>query len=511
MLSNIESIYYILPEVVLTATIAFLFFVTFFRSKDERPSVLRQGFLQKTGGQAGQANLYGNLAIFGIILSLVSIIPISSLQNTSLFLGLLSFDGIGLFFKFIFGISAILTIIFAQKSKDLEKSDAPSYYILILMLTLGMNLLAMASNLLMIYLSLEMVSIASYLLAGYVSGVRRSTEAALKYVIYGGVASGVMLYGFSLIYGMTGTLHLSEIAEFLRINSIDKTVLFIALIMSLVGLGFKIAAFPFHMWCPDVYEGAPTSFTAFLSVGPKASGFAVLIRFLLTGLFVADGSRFIDIQSIGASEVIALLSIATMTVGNLVALRQENIKRMLAYSSIAHAGYMLMGLAAMSQSAIQAVLFYFVVYLVMNLGAFLVVIIVANQFGVEDIEAYEGLGTRSGIGAAVAVAMTLFMFSLIGIPPMAGFIGKVYLFKAVIEGRLYFLAVMGALNSVIALYYYMRVVKVMFFSPAPDESPLHRTGFRYGTVLAVLAVLTLYLGVFWQPIAEWVEASTQML
>ncbi len=495
ILGNVESLSFILPEIILTATLVAIFFVTFFKGKTT----------------ATARNLYGTIALAGVVLSLAAALPLYEREATGLFFGMISFDRMGLFFKFVCGVAAALVIVFSQRSRDLAKSDAASYYMLILVLTIGMYFLAMAANLLMIYLALEMVSIASYLLTAYVGPVRRSSEAALKYVIYGGVASGVMIYGFSLLYGLTGTLQLAEIASYLQFNPADRSVLFLGAIMALAGFGFKVAAVPFHMWSPDVYEGAPTPFTAFLSVGPKAAGFAVLIRFLFTGFFWGDGTQFVDIKAIGLAEVIALLAMATMTVGNLVALRQENMKRLLAYSSIAHAGYMLMGLAAVNQASIQAILFYLVVYLVMNLGAFLVVIIVANQFGVEDIDDYKGLSSRGGIGAAVAVAMALFMFSLVGIPPTAGFIGKFYLFKAVLSSELHVLALIGALNSVVALYYYMRVVKVMFLDPAPDETVLTGIGIRYGTILGVLSVLTIYLGVFWQPVAEWVAASAQLL
>ncbi len=495
MLGNLESIQFILPEIVLAGTIVLLFFLTFFKGAEKQPST----------------SIYGSLTLIGIIISLAVAATLHSKESAMIFMGMASFDGMGLFFKYIFGVAAVLTVILSQRSKDLAQSDSPSYYILILVLTMGMNFLAMASNLLMIYLALEMVSISSYLLTGYSGSARRSTEAALKYVIYGGVASGVMIYGFSLFFGLTGTLQLNEIAEFLQFNATDRAVLFLALIMSLAGFGFKVAAFPFHMWSPDVYEGAPTPFTAFLSVGPKAAGFAVLIRYLLIGLFFADGTEFIDIKTIGISDVLSYLAIATMTVGNLIALRQQNMKRLLAYSSVAHAGYMLMGLAALNQAAVESVMLYMVVYLVMNIGAFLVVIIVSNQFGVEKIADYAGLSSRGPRGAAVAVAMTLFMFSLTGLPPTAGFIGKLYLFKAVISSELYVLAVIGALNSVIALYYYMYVVKVMFFDKAENEDLLAQPGLSYSTLLGALAILTLYLGVFWQPVAEWVQASTQML
>lgn len=495
MLSNLDSLMYVLPEAILTATIAVLVVMSFFTvGREKMPGLL-----------------FSNTALIGVVLSLIATVWVSSLGPATLFMGMVSFDRLGIFFKFVFGVAALIAIIMSQKSRDLQGADAVSYYMLIVILTLGMNFLAMAANLLMIYLSLETVSISSYLLTGYVGHVRRSSEAALKYVIYGGVASGIMVYGFSLLYGLTGTLQLAGIADFLRFNPTNRLVLFLALILSLAGFGFKVAAFPFHMWSPDVYEGAPTPFTAFLSVGPKAAGFAVLIRFLLTAMLHPAGDHFIDIKSIGIAEIISLLAIATMTVGNLVALVQVNLKRMLAYSSVAHAGYMLMGLAALNQEAVNAVMLYLVVYGIMNLGAFLVVIMVANQFGVEDLDGYKGLGLRGGSGAVVAVAMSIFLFSLTGIPPMAGFVGKFYLFGAVIRSGLYWLALIGALNSVIALFYYVRVIKVMFFDAPADEAGFARPGLRYGTVLGVLSILTIYLGIFWQPLATWVQASAKVL
>lgn len=495
MLSNLDSLAYVLPEAILTATVVVLIVMSCFTvGREKMPGLL-----------------FANTALIGVVLSLAATVSVSSLEPATLFMGMISFDRLGVFFKFVFGLAAIIAIVMSQKSRELQGADAVSYYLLIIVLTLGMNFLAMAANLLMVYLSLETVSISSYLLTGYVGRVRRSSEAALKYVIYGGVASGVMIYGFSLLYGLTGTLQIAEIAEFLRFNPTDRLVLFLALILTLAGFGFKVAAFPFHMWSPDVYEGAPTPFTAFLSVGPKAAGFAVLIRFLVTGLLYQSGDQFIDIKSIGVAEIISLLAIATMTVGNLVALVQVNLKRMLAYSSVAHAGYMLMGLAALNQEAISAVMFYLVVYGIMNLGAFLVVIMVANQFGVEDLDGYKGLGMRGGSGGIVAVAMSIFMFSLTGIPPMAGFVGKFYLFGAVIQSGLYWLALIGALNSVIALFYYVRVVKVMFFDAPADETRFARPGVRYGTILAALSILTIYLGLFWQPLATWVQASAKVL
>jgi NADH-quinone oxidoreductase subunit N len=262
------------------------------------------------------------------------------------------------------------------------------------------------------------------------------------------------------------------------------------------------------MWCPDVYEGAPTPFTAFLSVGPKAAGFAALIRFFLMALARPGEEGFVAIKAVGWEEMIVILSIATMTVGNLAALFQTNLKRLLAYSSIAHAGYMLMGFAALNQEALSAILFYLVVYLIMNIGAFLVVIVVASQLGLEEVDGYKGLGRRGGLGTVLALMMSIFLFSLTGIPPMAGFAGKFYLFGAVIRAELYWLALAGVLNSVVSLYYYVRVIKVMFFDEPTDARHIALPTLSHSFVVSLLAILTLYYGLFWNNLAVFVNKST---
>jgi NADH-quinone oxidoreductase subunit N len=276
------------------------------------------------------------------------------------------------------------------------------------------------------------------------------------------------------------------------------------------GLGFKIASFPFHMWCPDVYEGAPTPFTAFLSVGPKAAGFAALIRFFIVGMTEPGQTGFLLVKSVGVVEMLTVLAIATMTIGNLAALVQNNMKRLLAYSSIAHAGYLLMGFAALNTEALNAVLFYLVVYLIMNIGAFLVVLVISNQLGIEDINGYKGMGRRGGRGTFLAIVMTIFMFSLTGIPPLAGFIGKFYLFGAVMRAEMYGLAIAGVLNSVVSLYYYVRVVKVMFFDAPDDQRDIQIGSTSQTWVVTALAGLTLYLGLFWNGLATLTVKSTGM-
>jgi NADH-quinone oxidoreductase subunit N len=314
-----------------------------------------------------------------------------------------------------------------------------------------------------------------------------------------------MIYGLSLLYGLAGSLDFSAIRSSLVSNRVSGAMLFIAFSFILTGLGFKIAAFPFHLWSPDVYEGAPTAFSAFLSVGPKAAGFAVLIRVLYQVFGLGSASEVVPLAHFDWTFTIAVISALTMTVGNLAALPQRNIKRLLAYSSIAHAGYALMAVASQSPFGVSAAFFYFCVYLLMNLAAFLVVIVVANEHYSERLEGYEGLGWKGAQGAFLASAMAIALFSLAGIPPFAGFIGKVYLLLAVIRKgpSLYWLAVVAVLNTVISLYYYARIVKMMFLSRrvkgAPLSAPTVERSLSYA-VLAVLTALTVLFGVYWTPL-----------
>jgi NADH-quinone oxidoreductase subunit N len=360
----------------------------------------------------------------------------------------------------------------------------------------------------MLYLSLELVSIPSYLLAGYLKGRESSIEASMKYVVYGATASGVMIYGFSLLFGLTGTTQIGEMGRALAQGK-AALPMYLAAAMVTVGFGYKIAAVPFHMWSPDVYEGAPTPVTAFLSVGPKAAGFAVLVRFFYTVFASPDAAT--GVWSLSSSVdwtlLFAVLSAATMTVGNLVAINQKNVKRLLAYSSIAHAGYMLMGFVLLTPAGLKAILFYLVVYLFMNLGAFYVVILVANGTRSEDIADYSGLGSRAPFAA---VSLAVFLFALTGIPPFSGFIGKVYLFAEVINRGVYWLAMVAAINSAISLYYYARIVKVMFLEDPKESAELSVPAFPRA-VLCLLAVPTLVLGVYWEPVIRVAENSVKLL
>ncbi|HVY46331.1 MAG TPA: NADH-quinone oxidoreductase subunit N [Minicystis sp.] len=437
----------------------------------------------------------------------------------NLFYGLLAFDHFSNLFRIVFAFVTAAIVVFSvpETSRYAEKHgtnairDPGEFFTLLLVLALGMNLMAESRNLLMIYLSLELVSVISFVMAGFKLNDGKSSEAALKYVIFGGVASGIMLYGMSWIFGLTQSLNLGEIAA--RVSALTQAqgkvpeVVFVGTICMLAGFGYKISAAPFHMWTPDVYEGAPTPVTAFLSVGPKAAGFAILIRFFSDAL----GANATTMASTPWPIVAGCLAMATMTVGNLSALGQDNVKRMLAYSSVAHAGYMLLGFSVFSQAGIASIVFYVVTYCLMNLGAFLVVMAVAEQSeGDESIAAFRGLGRRAPI---TAIVMAVFLFSLTGLPPLAGFVGKFYIFSALIRAGgtwNWTVAVVGVLNSVVSLFYYARVVRAMYLEKGERTEP---TEVRpvFGATSIVLAVPTLVLGIYWAPVYDFVARSLSMV
>jgi NADH-quinone oxidoreductase subunit N len=447
------------------------------------------------------------LALAGIAAAAAgfALLPLDTPQT--LFSGMIAVDGTAVFFKGLFLAAASLGVVFGAVSDEVPEGRAAEYQVMLLSLTLGMSLFAASRNLLMIYLSLELVSLPSYVLAGFRRGDKASSEAALKYVVFGAAASGMTLYGFSLLYGMAGTLDLAGIGNAVVARTAEAGIagrlgLLVACLLSFAGFGYKVAAVPFHMWCPDVYQGAPTPFVAFLSVGPKAAGLAALMRFLYVGF----GGGATSIGAFPWAEVLGIIAIATMTIGNLVAVHQDNVKRLLAYSSIAHAGYLLMGVAVGTAAATRAVMLYLPIYLLMNMGAFLAVQVVRDRSGSEDISAWRGLGSRSPVLAAL---MAIFLFSLTGVPPFAGFIGKFYVFAAVLEtGRTFFYAValVGVLNSVVSLFFYARIVRAMYLDKAADGAAPMPAGRGYAGLLALLAVPTLVLGVWWTPLADVVGA-----
>jgi NADH-quinone oxidoreductase subunit N len=427
---------------------------------------------------------------------------------------MIAVDPFAVFFKSLAAVCALFIFLFSIYSAEVQTTvkRMTEYYALLVSMTLGMFLMAGASNVLMMVLAMEMTSLSSYILAGYTKEASDSSEASLKYIIYGAVSTGVMLYGISILFGLTGALDYAGMNRAIALSAPNYLALLAAVIFIVVGFGYKISAVPFHFWTPDVYEGAPITITAFLSVASKAAGFAMMMRFFKVIFIDAtvinlSAGMWMSLYEFEWNKLLAVLAVLTMTLGNLVAVWQKNLKRLLAYSSIAHAGYMLMGVVILSDKGIAAVLIYFVIYLFMNLGAFYVVMLVANKIGSEDIGAYKGLGYRSPI---ISVAFAVFLVSLTGLPPTAGFIGKLYLFAAVLDAQWIWLAVVGVVNSVISLYYYARVLRYMFLREPSEQTVPMKILRTEAILLLALVVPTILFGLFFTPIVNFANASVQM-
>ena len=395
--------------------------------------------------------------------------------------GMIVADGMSRVFRVVFQAAGALTALLSVEFLRLGRRG--EYNALLVLAVLGTGLMAAAGDLVMIYVAVELTSISLYILVTSLRSDPRSSEAGLKYFLFGAFSSAMILYGMSLVYGLTGQTNLSAVTVALASGDVSMTGASMALIFLVAGLGFKISAVPFHMWAPDVYEGAPTPITAFISVASKAAGFAVLLR-LFVGALVGIQPEWV--------AVMAALAVVTMTLGNAIAMLQTNIKRMLAYSSIAQAGYILVGLVAASALGISAVMFYLTIYTFTNILAFTVVAIVAKKAGGELISDFAGLGKRSpGLG----VMMLLALLSLGGIPPMAGFVGKIYLFAAAVEAGFVWLVTIAVINSVVALFYYLMVARQIYIAePETDASlvarwPVKATILVTGALILVLGVL----------------------
>jgi NADH-quinone oxidoreductase subunit N len=446
-------------------------------------------------------------------------------QPLDLFSGLLVFDNFSIFLKlFLLGFTA-LVILLCLITGIPDREDSADFFCLLLGATLGMSVMASANHLLMVFIGIEMASVPSYALAGFLKGRRQSSEASLKYVVYGGGAAGIMLYGISLLAGKFGTAYLPDLLHFIAMAPLDPIVL-LGTLFILIGIGFKLAAVPFHFWCPDVFEGASAEVAAFLSVASKGAALALLGRITLGlgGLTAADASA-LAWKNVAPYLVpaIAVFAAVTTTFGNLAAYRQTNLKRLLAYSTIAHAGFMMMGLATLTREGAGAVLFYLIVYLFMNLGAFAVVAYLRNLTGSEDLASFRGLIHRSPV---LVVTLGVFLLSLLGIPPLGGFTAKFQIFKELYSGAghyggltgsmpgsgavavsLYALLVIGGLNTVVSLFYYVKVLKVMVLDKSLEEVEGRPVQGIEVPVLArsyitLLGAAVLWLGLFWDPLAR---------
>ncbi len=406
---------------------------------------------------------------------------------------MLRFDYLSWVFKLIFIFCAGITSLFAMDFENLGNKG--EFYILMLVSTIGMSLMASSADLIMLYLAIETTSIPMYILAGFFKMDTKSTEAGFKYLLFGAMTSAIMLYGFSLLYGFSGSTSFDELAKSITIGSINPIALYGSMFLILVGFSFKISAVPFHFWAPDVYEGAPTPVAGFLSTASKAAGFTVLIR-VLTIVFPSIGENW--------QMIVAILATGTMTVGNLIALTQKNIKRLLAYSSIAHAGYILIGVAANSILGTAGVTLYLIAYLVTNLAAFGIVTIFWRKTGTDEIQDYAALSRRSPY---LALAMLIAFLSLAGMPPFGGFIAKVVVFAAAVKADMVWLAVVGVLNSIVGLYYYLIVLKVVYLYRSEDEDQPVTLTRPYLIALTILSFGIVLIGAFFAP---WFNWSTQV-
>jgi NADH-quinone oxidoreductase subunit N len=468
----------VLPEILILALAVILLCVEPLWKENQRRNV---GWLTSGG-------------LFFIII--VSLLFGQPGEPTAVFGNMIRFDWLGFFFKILFIFAGAVTALLLM---DHEKAGGRGEaYLLLLASLLGMNLMAVSADLIMLYLAIETASIPLYILAGFLLADDRSTEAGFKYLLFGTLASTIMLYGFSLIFGFAGTTNIYQLSALFASGQISVLLAFSVFALVLVGIGFKIAIVPFQFWAPDVYQGSPTPVAGFLSTASKAAGFAVIVRFF----FVAFPE-----YALSWTVILAVLSAITMTVGNLLALSQTNIKRLLAYSSIAHAGYALIGVVAFSQLGAASVVFYLAAYIATNLLAFGVVMAFSRVTGLEDIKDYAGMSRRN---PWLALMMLAAFLSLAGMPPFGGFVAKVFVFAAGVQAGYVWLVIVGILNSILGVYYYLNTMKFVYLYRMPNEDeenhPIALTR-PYAIALVVLVLGVILVGTVFAPWFSWSDAA----
>lgn len=434
----------------------------------------------------------------GLLVTLIIIISTGVPKEAELvYGGMLRYDALGILFSAIFLFGAILTILFASENSELQLRG--EFYILLLISTTGMCLMASSADLIMLFLAIETTSIPLYILAGFLTRDQKSVESGIKYLLFGAMTSAILLYGFSLLYGFTGSTQIYSFANQFTANHLPLHLVIFTILLVLAGIGFKVSAVPFHFWAPDVYEGAPTSVAGFLSTASKAAGFSVLIRLLLV-IFPEQANIWM--------MLVALMAAASMMVGNFLALAQKNIKRLLAYSSIAQAGYMLIGVAANSTLGTSGTIYYLLVYLLTNLAAFGIVEVVGHVVGSDEISSYAGLSRRS---PRLAFSMLIVLLSLGGIPPFAGFVGKFLVFASAVQANMVWLAVLGALNTIVALYYYLNILKVIYLYRSEGEKNPLKVLPTWGIALGLCTLGILVLGFIITPLYDAAIRAAAML
>jgi len=490
---TIHSLGFYLPEIVMVVTLCVI--------------IVADLIIKKWKQLSGLVLLCG-LLLAGIMLFIQPAGP------ESVFYDMVASDPFALFFKAIILLAAFFVVLFSLNNRELEGylTRIGEYYMLIAGMVFGMLMMVSSANILLMFLALEITSISSYVLAGFTKRSVRSSEASLKYIIYGAVSSAIMLYGLSLLIGITSATGLYSINAALLQGVGQPLLLNLSILMIIVGFGFKIAVVPFHFWAPDVYEGASFPVVSLLAVASKIAAFGMMIRFFAISFIdssglSADGSWSI-IQGLHWDLLLGVMAALAMILGNLTALKQDNIKRMLAYSSIAHAGYLLMGVVLLTGEGISTVMMYLFIYLFMNLGAFYVAMLFYNETGVDSIEGYKGFGIRAPLAG---VALTIFLVSLTGLPPTAGFVAKLYIFGAAVSAGWLWLVAIAGITTVVSLFYYIRVVRNMyFFQPEPGQKPIRLNNYSRA-VLYTLLIPTLILGIYFSPLLAAVRDSVSLI
>lgn len=445
-------------------------------------------------------NFFGHLSIAALAAAIAASVNVSRYPGTA-FGGMLMVDGFAVFFRILVLGVGILVVLASYRYLGREGAGAGEYHALLLYSIVGQCLMAAGNDLIIIFIGLEISSIASYVLAGYLREHKRANEAALKYFLLGSFATAFFLYGIAVVYGLTGTTNLLAIRNTVLGGAVPPAFLAMAAALMFVGLGFKVSSAPFHAWAPDVYQGAPSPVTAFLSTGPKAAAFAIFLRIFLT-----------PFQPIGRGwePLVWMAALASMTIGNFAALTQTNVKRMLGYSSIAHAGYVLVALAARSNTGTAAAMFYLAAYALMNIGAFAVVLHLAGKG-----ERYQEIGDFAGLGSKqpfVAAMFSIFLFSLIGVPLTGGFFGKFYIFKAALDSNLVWLTVLGLANSAVAAFYYLRLLVMMYMhKPGEAASVVEPPAAGLRGALALAAFGTLLIGIFPSLVLEFAQRASVLV
>lgn len=452
-------------------------------------------------GRWGGHRIYTMAASISLLVTGALVLQVQSrlAGPTEILAGMFILDGFAFFWKILFLLAAIVVVLISERFLVDGGYRFGEYFSLILLATTGMMLMVSGFNLLSIWISLELMALSSYVLAGFFKHEHKSNEAALKYFVLGAVSSGILLYGISLLYGATGTVQLTVLAERLPEATqlaADAPLAAIGWLLVAIGLFFKVAAVPFHVWTPDVYQGAPTPVTAFLAAASKAASFAIMVRIFYEGMPSLKSEW---------QWAVAGVAIITMIWGNLAALTQQNVKRMLAYSSIAHAGYVLIGVLAASEEGLWALLFYLFAYSIITLGAFgTVILLERREYAGETYSDYAGLAQRSPF---LAATMMIFMLALTGIPPTGGFFGKIYLFAAAVEAGWVWVAVVGVLTSAVSLYYYLGIVVQMYLKDADESTPVPLSAPGLSGTIAVCAIVTVLLGLFPGPLVEFARQS----